>query len=242
MTSPPRLPHLLVVDDDAEVRDLLGSYLGEHGFTVDLAAGLGEARRIMAARRHDLFILDLSLLDGDGVVFCRELRRTRNEPIVMLSGRSDPIDRILGIEGGADDYLTKPFHPRELVARLRAVLRRVESAAAGGTAAGRRALRFAGWRLDLLRRELRRADGTLVPLSDAEFDVLAVLAERAQRVVSRDEIFSELHGRRPDAEDRSLDLRISRLRHKIEADPRQPRLVKTVRTGGFLFTEPVEAE
>lgn len=234
-------PAVLLVDDDAELRRLVSATLSEHGFAVETAEGVAQAQAALGARGFDLVLLDLGLGDGDGVDLCRALRTKGDQPVVMLTARADPIDRILGIEMGADDYVTKPFHPRELIARIRAVLRRARPAGGAGVEAGvsARVVRFAGWRLDFVRRELRRADGTLIHLGDAEFELLALLVERAQRVVSRMELFEAIHGRAPDPEDRSLDLRMSRLRRKIEDDPKQPALIKTVRAEGFLFTEAV---
>lgn len=234
-------PEILLVDDDRELRDLVSAQLVAHGFSVRTADSAASARQHLSEGRYDLVLLDIGLGDGDGMDICRTLRAQGNQPVIMLTARADPVDRILGIEMGADDYVVKPFHPRELVARIRAVLRRanVQLTEKGLPP---RVFGFLGWRLDVVRRELRRPDHTLVPLSDAEFDVFLILVERAQRVVSRDEIFQCLHGRVPDPEDRSLDLRLSRLRRKIEIDARQPALIKTVRNGGFLFAEPVSVE
>ncbi len=236
--SPP--VQILVVDDDPELRNLISHQLAEYGFTVETAGSAAEGHQRIIEGGLDLILLDLGLGDGDGMDLCRDLRRERTEPIIMLTARDDPIDRIMGIEVGADDYITKPFHTRELVARIRAVLRRTGTS--GSAVSGRTvtAYRFAGWHLDLIRRELRRPCGTLIHLSDAEFEFLAVLAARAGRVVTRDEAYQALHGRLPDPEDRSLDLRLSRLRRKVEDDPKQPALIKTVRGGGYLLTEQVE--
>jgi Response regulators consisting of a CheY-like receiver domain and a winged-helix DNA-binding domain len=232
-------PLVLIVDDDPEIRAMVRAILTQHGFACVEAEGVGAAHAALRAQAFDLVLLDLGLGDGDGLDLCRRLRGEGAQPVLILSARADPIDRILGIEVGADDYLTKPFHPRELIARIRAILRRTHAQGVANQSRSASALGFAGWRLDLVRRELRRADGALVHLGAAEFEMLALLVERAQRVVSRDELFEALHGRLPDPEDRSIDLRISRLRRKIEIDPKQPAMIKTIRAEGFLFTEAV---
>ncbi|MGF1455876.1 MAG: response regulator [Alphaproteobacteria bacterium] len=239
----------MLVDDDEELRVIIGNYLQGQGFQVLPISTAGEARSALDHADPDLILLDLTLGDDDGLSLCREWRLRTDCPIIMLTARSTVQDRIDGIDLGADDYVCKPFEPRELVSRIRAILRRSRApeqcrpSTLGTSQAARPAvLSFLGWRLHVAKRELRAADGALVPLSDAEFDVLLILVERPQRVLSRLEIFDLLHGRAPDPEDRSLDLRISRLRRKIEDDPKQPQLIKTVRAGGFLFTETVTAE
>jgi two-component system OmpR family response regulator len=165
--------------------------------------------------------------------------RSVSSPILMLTARGEDTDRIVGLEIGADDYLSKPFNPRELLARIRAVLRRSGERAARAPQAKLRV--FAGWRLDTLRRELRRPDGTLVPMTDTEFDLLCVFADNAQRVLSRDQLLDRLRGRQAQAFDRSIDVAVMRLRRKVEVDPARPDLIRTVRNGGYMFTAAVEA-
>jgi two-component system OmpR family response regulator len=182
----------------------------------------------------------------DGLALCRWLRAHSTLPVIMLTARGDEIDRIVGLEMGADDYLAKPFNPRELVARIRAVLRRAGTTQ-GGLAAGRRngdptVLRFAGWRLDVARRELTSPDGVLVALSTGEFGLLAALASHPGRVLSRDHLLDLARGRDAQPFDRAIDVQVSRLRRKLEDDPKDPRMIKTVRGGGYLFTSDVERD
>ena len=229
-------PHILIVDDDREIRHLTGRYLGKHGFRVDSAADARAMDRKLRDGRFDLIVLDLMLPGEDGLSICRRLRAATGIPIVMLTAVAEDTDRIIGLEIGADDYLTKPFNPRELLARIRAVLRRAEGPTPDPPDG---ALAFAGWRLDTARRELRDPDGVLVELTAGEFDLLAALVERPRRVLSRDRLLDLTKGRDAQAFDRSIDVQVSRLRRKIEADPKKPELIKTVRSGGYIFTRPV---
>ena len=231
--------HILIVDDDREIRDLTGRYLRKHGFRVDSAADAKEMDRLLRDGRFDLIVLDLMLPGEDGLSICRRLRAATRIPIVMLTAVAEDTDRIIGLEIGADDYLTKPFNPRELLARIRAVLRRAEGPLPhpdGGT------LVFAGWRLDPARRELRDPDGVLVELTAGGFDLLAAFVERPRRVLSRDQLLDLTKGRDAQPFDRSIDVQVSRLRRKIEADPKKPEVIKTVRSGGYIFTLPVERQ
>ena len=231
--------HILIVDDDREIRDLTGRYLRKHGFRVDSAADAKEMDRLLRDGRFDLIVLDLMLPGEDGLSICRRLRAATRIPIVMLTAVAEDTDRIIGLEIGADDYLTKPFNPRELLARIRAVLRRAEGPLPhpeGGT------LVFAGWRLDPARRELRDPDGVLVELTAGGFDLLAAFVERPRRVLSRDRLLDLTKGRDAQPFDRSIDVQVSRLRRKIEADPKKPEVIKTVRSGGYIFTLPVERQ
>ncbi|MDH4230024.1 MAG: response regulator [Nitrospirota bacterium] len=246
--------HLLVVDDDREIRDLLSRFLKNHGYRVDTAADGRRMFELLADGRYDLVVLDLMLPGEDGLSLCRRLRAQKiSLPVVMLTALGEETDRIVGLEVGADDYIAKPFNPRELLARIRAVLRRAGTGAGTGagtnagepqaTAAGNsrgNTLGFSGWRLDLLRRELRSPDGLLVTLTSGEFDLLVALAERAGRVLSRDQLLDLTRGREALPCDRSIDVLLSRLRRKIETDPKQPGFIKTVRGGGYLFAAPVE--
>jgi two-component system OmpR family response regulator len=234
-----RQPHILVVDDDREIRALLEKYLVRNGFRVSLAGDTAQADKLMVAGRFDLVVLDLMLPGEDGLAFCRRLRREGTLPIVMLTAMAGDADRIIGLELGADDYLVKPFNPRELVARIRAVLRRtLETPEAAPVQV--HAYRFAGWTLDTARRVLVAADGTVMHLSSGEFDLLAAFLEYPQRVLTRDQLLDIAHGRSANALDRSIDVQVSRLRRKIEPDPATPEYIKTVRGGGYLFTPAVE--
>ena len=226
-----------MVDDDAELRKLLQGYLGEQGFEV-VAVEDGPAMRLaLEADAFDLVILDLMLPGDDGLALCRELRTRSRIPILMLTARGDELDRIIGLEMGADDYLPKPFHPRELLARIRSILRRVQDAAGERPA---RELRFAGWTLDVGMRHLVGADGVTVPLSSGEFRLLQALAENANRVMSRDRLMDVLSGREAGPFDRSVDVMISRLRRRLGDDGREPELIKTVRNERYVLAAKVE--
>jgi two-component system OmpR family response regulator len=228
---------ILVVDDDAELRSLLGGYLGEHGYSVTAVEDGNAMRRELAAASYDLVILDLMLPGDDGLALCRELRARSKIPILMLTARGDELDRIIGLEMGADDYLPKPFHPRELLARIRSVLRRLQDHQDETPA---RALRFAGWTLDIGLRHLLGADGVAVPLSTGEFRLLHALAESSNRVLSRDRLMDALSGREAGPFDRSVDVMISRLRRRLGDDAREPALIKTIRNEGYVLAVPVE--
>lgn len=234
-----RQPHLLVVDDDREILSLVSSFLSRHGYRVSTARDGAAMMRVLDEARIDLIVLDLMLPGEDGLSLCRRLRATRRTPIVMLTAMGEETDRIVGLEMGADDYLAKPFSPRELLARIKAVLRR---AGPGGTEepAGR-VLEFEGWRLDRARRELRAPDGVLVQLSAGEYELLVAFAEHPRRVLSRDRLLDLARGRVAAPFDRSIDVQVSRLRRKIEADPKDPVMIKTVRSGGYVFTPEVSA-
>jgi two-component system phosphate regulon response regulator OmpR len=224
---------LLLIDDDLRLTAMLGDYLRAAGFEVDLAPSLAAGRDRIARQTYDALVLDLMLPDGDGLDLCRELRAapaTRQLPLLMLTARGEPTDRIVGLELGADDYLPKPFEPRELLARLKALLRRAQAAApATGDV-----LRFGALEIDLDSRTARLA-GELCDLTGHQFDLLVVLAKSAGRVLSREQIMDALKGHAMDAFDRSIDVHISRIRAAIEADPKAPRRVLTVRGAGYLF-------
>ncbi len=233
------LGHVLVVDDDREIRDLLARFLTRHGYRVTAVADGKEMRRALADWRIDLIVLDLMLPGEDGLSLCRSLRASSRIPIIMLTMMGEETDRIIGLEMGADDYLPKPFSPRELLARMKAVLRRAVGSPAAAAAGGAAILRFADWRLDIGRRRLESPDGLLVDLSAGEFDLLVSLAEHPRRVLTRDQLLDLTHGRTEAPFDRSIDMQISRLRRKIETDQAQPELIKTVRGGGYVFTADV---
>ena len=227
---------VLVVDDDPALRQLLRDYLGASGFLVDEADGGEQMRQRLAVAAPDIVVLDIMLPGEDGLSLARTLRRDSNLPILMLSARGDEIDRVVGLEVGADDYLAKPFSPRELLARIRALLRRAGSTAQASEAAAPATLRFSfgPYVLDDAARRLLRGD-VEVPINGAEFDLLSVLVKHPNRVLSRDNLIGWLKGYERDAFDRSIDVRVTRLRRKIEADPAHPQYVRTVRGEGYLF-------
>lgn len=240
-------PHILVVDDDREIRDLLARFLRKHGFRVDCAGDGREMWRLLDTGRFDLIVLDLMLPGEDGLSLCRRLRAQTatasgtpvGPPIIMLTAIGEEMDRIIGLEMGADDYLAKPFNPRELLARMRAVLRRSSAAPAPSETAGEDDLRFAGWSLGLARRELRDPGGGLVELTGGEFELLCALAGHPNRLLSREQLLDLTRGRSAVPFDRAIDVQISRLRGKIEADPKNPVLIKTVRGAGYIFATEV---
>ena len=244
MTSP---SHILVVDDDKQIRAMLRRYLVEEGFRVSDAADGAAMRATLERDPADLVLLDLVMPGEDGLSLARYIRQRSAVPIIMLTGKGDVIDRVAGLEAGADDYVAKPFHLREILARIRTVLRRVPPAAASSPdraapAAGAAAdeiLAFAGWQLDLLKRELRRPGGKAVALTTGEFELLRVLALNANRVLSRDQLLDRVKGREWAAYDRTVDTQVVRLRKKIESDPQNPELIKTVRGAGYVFTASV---
>jgi two-component system OmpR family response regulator len=231
------VPHILVVDDDREIRDLLNRFLVKHGLRVSTARDGVEMSRILDGAAIDLVVLDLMLPGEDGLSLCRKLRSTTNLPVIMLTAMGEDTDRIVGLEMGADDYLPKPFNPRELLARIKAVMRRVQSLPAaspkGDTA------KFDGWTLDLGSRRLTSPEGEEVELSTGEYDLLLAFATHPRRVLSRDQLLDLARGRTAAPFDRSVDIQVMRLRRKIEADPKEPRLIKTVRGGGYMFAAEV---
>ena len=232
--------HLLIVDDDREIRDLLSRFLRRQGFRVDTARDGREMYRALADWQIDLVVLDRMLPGEDGLSLCRDLRVKSRIPIVMLTVLGAETDRIVGLEVGADDYLVKPFHPHELLARIKAVLRRVQDSSLSGASSKDTVLRFAGWKLDRTRRRLESSEGLNVALSDGEFDLLVAFAEHPQRVLSREQLLDLSRGRSPAPFDRSVDMQVGRLRRKIETHPDAPELIKTVRGRGYIFTPPVE--
>lgn len=238
-SSPPRV---LVVDDDPALRGMLCDYLTASGFDVDVADGGEQMRQRLAASPPDVLVLDIMLPGEDGLSLMRALRRSSDLPVLMLSARGEEIDRVVGLEVGADDYLAKPFSPRELLARLRALLRRAgtrtEQAPDSGPATRRSA--FGPFVLDPASRRLLRGDVEL-PINGAEFDLLCAFVKHPNRVLSRDDLIGWLKGYERDAFDRSIDVRVTRLRRTIESDPAQPRYIRTVRGEGYLFNPGGEA-
>lgn len=239
--------HILVVDDEADVRELLRNLLEPEGFTVSPAESGGRMRELLQTGDIDLVILDLGLPDEDGLTLTRELRRVSDMPVIILTGKGDEVDKVLGLELGADDYIVKPFPSRELLARVRAVLRRTETSQSKpglGTGARRGGAlpiaEFLGWRLDTSARELHAPGGGLVHLTSVEFELLAALVRSPNIVLSRTHLLRICSGREWSPYDRSVDIHIGRLRSKIEADCKAPSLIKTVRGTGYIFTAPVE--
>ena len=235
-------PHILVVDDQREICDLVQDYLSSEGYRVSIANDGAAMRRAMAQSAVDLVILDLMLPGEDGLTLARALRDVSDVGIIILTGRGDTVDRIIGLEMGADDYLPKPFHPRELLARVRSVLRRVSSRTAENASAARSRARFAGWNLDLASRELRSPSGKEVRLTTGEFDLLAVFVNNANQVLTRDRLLDLARNREAGPFDRTIDVQVGRLRRKLESDPQKPTLIKTVRGSGYIFTPSIEAE
>jgi len=231
--------HILVVDDDREIRTLLSEFLTRSGYRVSVAQNGAAMMQTLADARIDLIILDIMMPGEEGLSLCRRLRVNGVMPIIMLTAMGDEIDRVLGLEMGADDYLAKPFGNRELLARVRAVLRRSSMPVPGSASGTGRVFEFAGWRLDVTRRQLFSPAKALVDLRAAEFDLLLALVERPQHVLTRDQLLDLARGRAAIAFDRSIDVHISRLRHRLEADPKEPELIKTVRSGGYVFAAPV---
>ena len=234
--------HILVVDDDPAIRSLIVDYLSEHDFRVSPAADGQEMAQILAESIVDLIILDLKLSREDGLNLARDVRTRSEVPIIILTGqRREEVDRILGLELGADDYLTKPFSPRELLARIKAILRRVKGADPVSTPTNKpTAYRFAGWELNLRTRRLTSPAGEPVSLTHGEFNLLTVFLRAPQQVLSRDQLLDGIHLHDDEAYDRSIDVQILRLRRKLEANPSEPQLIKTERGAGYLFAATVE--
>ncbi len=233
---------ILIVDDDAEIRSLLADYLETNGYRARTAQDGAAMMNMLADAPADLIVLDLNLPGQDGLTLCRNLRTTSEVPVIMLTARSQPLDRILGLEMGADDYLTKPFEPRELLARIRSVLRRSQTLPSAPRGAPlMQQLRFAGWTLDLSARHLINPDGLAIMLSGAELRMLKVFLDHPNRVLNRDQLLDLTQGREADPLDRSIDIQISRLRQKLNEDARSPQIIKTVRNGGYLFAANVTA-
>ena len=234
--------HLLVVDDDREIRSLLTEYLEKVGYRVSAVADGRGMLRVLSQSRVDLVILDLMLPGEDGLSLCRELRKRSRLPILMLTARGEETDRIVGLEMGADDYLPKPFNPRELLARIRSVLRRAQSLPVNLEPEPVTVFRFAGWTLDMAARELVAADGLLVPLSGAEYRLLRVFLDHPQRVLSREQLLDLAQGRETILFDRSIDVLVGRLRRRLADDAKEPRLIKTVRGEGYVLAAVASSE
>lgn len=239
MTAP---EHILVVDDDAEIRSLLTDYLRKNGYQV---SAVGDGRNMWAALDEgpvDLVVLDLMLPGDDGLVLCRTLRAKSAIPIIMLTARGEETDRIVGLEMGADDYLPKPFNPRELLARIKSVLRRTGGSCAAPSPDEARSMAFAGRRLDVTARQLISPEGVVIPLSGAEYRLLRIFLDHPNRVLSRDQLMDWLQGRETDPFERSIDVRVSRLRSRLGDDAREPVIIKTVRGEGYVLAAQVVAD
>ena len=240
-TDPPHelRPHILVVDDDAEVSLLLDRYLGGQGFRVSVAANGAELGRILGEQPIDLILLDLGLPDEDGLVLLRRFQQHWNGPVIVLSGRGEPVERVIGLELGADDYISKPFDLRELLARVRSVLRRARPGTQEPVEAPR-ILAFAGLKLDMASHRLTDREGRDTPLTTGEFELLRVLLERPHQVLTRDQLMNCLHGRESGPFDRAIDVQIGRLRRKVEVDPMNPILIQCVRGAGYMLATSVQ--
>jgi DNA-binding response OmpR family regulator len=234
------LPHVLAIDDDPTIREAIADYLGQYDFRVTTVAGGRAMQAVFDQEVVDLVVLDLNLQAEDGMALARRLRDDSAIPIIMLSGRCEEADRVMGLELGADDYLTKPFSLRELLARIRALLRRHRPEMQQGRPEGIRAYRFDGWELKLSTRRLRNRDGQAVPLSNGEFGLLVVFLGAPHRILSRDQLLdmSRLHS--DDVYNRSINTQVMRLRRKLETEPATPRYILTERGAGYVFSVPVE--
>lgn len=230
-------PHVLVVEDDREIRTLVARYLRSNEFRVTQAEDGRAIERLVTDNRFDLVVLDVMLPGEDGLMLCRRIRAVSSVPIIMLTAKGEEIDRIIGLEMGADDYMAKPFNPRELLARIRAVMRRSAQGHPGTSLSrqGARSLSFAGWTVDLGLRQVHDPRGTRVSLTGAEFNLLVAMAERPGRVLSRDQLVDLTQGRAAGAFERSVDVLVSRLRRKLEGDPSDPHIIQTVRSEGYVF-------
>ena len=232
--------HILIVDDDAEIRRLLTAYLVKNGLRATAVPDGKGMWRALEAGRVDLIVLDLMLPGDDGLTLCRDLRARSDMPVVMLTARGEETDRIVGLEMGADDYLAKPFSARELLARIKVILRRARSLPANLNPDVVRTLRFGGWTLDTVDRHLVSESGVVTPLSGAEYKLLRIFLAHPGRVLTRDQLMDLTQGREADALDRSIDVQVSRLRQRLGDDPRDPRLIKTVRGEGYVLSVAVE--
>ncbi len=234
--------HILIVDDDAEIRSLLSQYLVKNGLRVTAVADGRGMWHALDAGRIDLIVLDLMLPGDDGLTLCRNLRAKSDTPVIMLTARGDETDRIVGLEMGADDYLAKPFSARELLARIKAILRRARSLPENLQPESARHIRFSDWVLDTSHRQLISAANVVTPLSGAEYRLLRIFLSHPNRVLNRDQLVDLTQGKEADPLDRSIDVQVSRLRNRLGDDPREPRLIKTVRGEGYVLAVDVTAE
>jgi two-component system, OmpR family, response regulator len=235
--------HILIVDDDAEIRSLLSKYLLKNGLRVTAVADGRAMWQALDAARIDLIVLDLMLPGEDGLTLCRTLRaKSFDIPVIMLTARGEETDRIVGLEMGADDYLAKPFSARELLARIKAILRRARSLPQNLRPDSARRIRFADWVLDTVQRQLISAEGVVTPLAGAEYRLLRIFLNHPNRVLNRDQLVDLTQGKEADPLDRSIDVQVGRLRHRLRDDPREPRLIKTVRGEGYVLAVAVTGE
>ena len=246
MNNEPDKKHILVVDDDAGIRDLLGQFLQKHDYAISLAKNGDEMWQQLKAHSINLVILDVMMPGKDGVELCKELRQESHLPVIMLTAMCEDVDRIIGLEMGADDYIGKPFNPRELLARVKAILRRAEMHTESQEKAqpvkklNAQRYDFAGWQLNRVERRLLSPNSDEVGLSSGEYNLLLVFLQRPQQVLSRDQLLDLTRNRQAGPYDRSIDIQISRLRHKIEMDHKDPKIIKTVRGGGYVLATDVE--
>ncbi len=234
--------HILIVDDDAEIRRLVGAYLQKNGYRTTLAADGAGMWEALSRSAIDLVVLDLMLPGDDGLALCRKLRAESEVPVIMLTARGEETDRIVGLEMGADDYVAKPFSARELVARIKSVLRRHRTLPRNLRSDGDRPIAFAGWQLDPVARHLVSPEGVVTSLSGTEFQLLRVFLSHPHHVLTRDQLMLLAKGREADALDRSIDIAVSRLRQRLGDDPGDPKIIKTVRGEGYVLAVPVEAK
>jgi len=235
------VPHIIVVDDHEDIRELVGRYLEQQGYRVSAAENGSALRRLLERGAPDLIVLDIMMPGDDGLTLCREIRAQGETPIIFLTARAEETDRVIGLELGADDYLTKPFSSRELLARIKAVLRRARPSAPQRAQRRQTTLRFDRWTLDVSRRELQDEEGVGVPLSTAEFRLLKVFVEHPGAVLTRDQLLDLTVGREAEPFDRAIDNQVSRLRKKVESDPRNPTIILTHWGGGYSFIPEVTA-
>ncbi|MFZ1745088.1 MAG: response regulator [Nitrospirales bacterium] len=233
------LPHVLVVDDQPDIRNPLSTYLTQKGFRLSAAGSAAEARKILETSAIDLVVLDIMMPGEDGLSLCRHLRETKDIPIILLTAMAEETDRVIGLEMGADDYVVKPFNPRELLARIKSVLRRANSLPWKERRIAEKTIRFDRWILQVSQRELIGEDGVAIPLSTGEFVLLRMFLNHPRMVLTRDQLLDLTRHRAGDVFDRSIDNQVSRLRKKIEVDPKLPSLIKTVWGGGYMFTAEV---
>ncbi len=233
------MSHLLIVDDDLEVLDLLRKFFVQQGYVVDVATDGVALWAALERQMPDLIILDLMMPGENGLTLCQRLRQQHSMPVIMLTAMGELSDRVVGLEMGADDYVSKPFDAREVLARVRAVLRRVGEVRPLTGQVPHPLIKFCDWQLDLTRRELRSPDQVMIPLSAGEFELLLVFVEHPQRILTRELLLDLARGRTHEAFDRSIDVQVSRLRRKLEIDSKRPEMIRTVRNGGYLFTPSV---
>ena len=232
-----QLPHVFVVDDEAAAREMVGDYLKMHGYRVTLCDGGASLRKCLRQGDPDLIVLDLNMPEEDGLSIVRDLKSRSSVPVIMLTATASPIDRVVGLELGADDYIAKPCELRELVARVRSVLRRSAAAASGAGGPPRtEPVRFGTKWLDFEARLLRDQDGIEHPLTTSEFNLLKAFVDHPRRVLSRERLLDLANARDPDAFDRAIDVRITRIRRKVEPDPNHPRIIRTIRGAGYVFS------